>query len=78
MHEDIFENGEIRRVGKLAGKTRDNQDGFLPPGMKPELGSQLPSILPHYVEGADAAAFLREIGNGRTPYSNETICIGSC
>ena len=58
MPEDVPENRQICGIRKLAGEARDNQNGFLPPGMKPELGSQLPSILPDYVEGAYAAAFL--------------------
>ena len=58
MPEDVPEDREICGIRKLAGEARDNQNGFLPPGMKFKLGSQLPSILAHYVEGADTAAFL--------------------
>ena len=58
MPEDVPEDREICGIRKLAGEARDNQNGFLPPGMKSELGSQLPSILAHYVERTDTAAFL--------------------
>ena len=58
MPEDVPENREICGIRKLAGEARDNQNGFLPPGMKSELRSQLPSILAYYVERADTAAFL--------------------
>ena len=58
MPEDVPEDREICGIRKLGGEARDNQNGFLPPGMKSELRSQLPSILAHYVERTDTAAFL--------------------
>ncbi|MFH1935356.1 MAG: hypothetical protein ABIN18_27770 [Pseudomonadota bacterium] len=46
MPKDVLKYGQIVRISILTGKQRDNQDGLLPLGMEPELGSQVFLILP--------------------------------
>jgi hypothetical protein len=46
LPKDVLKYGQIVRISILTGKQWENQDGLLPLGMEPELGSQVFSILP--------------------------------
>jgi hypothetical protein len=46
LFKDVLKYGQIVRISILTGKQRENQDGLLPLGVEPELGSQVFSILP--------------------------------
>jgi len=46
LFKDILKYGQIVRISILTGKQWENQDGLLPLGVEPELGSQVFPILP--------------------------------
>ena len=66
LSQDILKHGKIISIRVLAGEEWNNQYRLLPPGMEPELGSQMLSILLEYVECGKLDAILGEIRNSLT------------
>ena len=51
LFEDVLKDGQILRVSVLGCQERNDQYRFFPAGVELELGSQMPPILPQYMEG---------------------------
>jgi hypothetical protein len=61
-----LKHGKIVRISEFAGEQRNNQNGFFPFGMEPELGSKVLPILFKDMECGNLSTILRKISNALT------------